>query len=234
MRGLVIAMALVLGVLPTAAPVLAQSAPPACQFVLGFKAIHDLIPDQVGDCLEDENHNPANGDGLQHTAGGLLVWRKIDNWTAFTDGYHTWVNGPCGLVERLNLQRFPFEANPDGLSVVDAPCAAGGTPAPTATSNVCVAGVSASVKYPQLGGGLQTLYVTVDDANGNPVADAAGSAHVQYSTTSRDLPLPPTGADGGAAVSWYVGGPRGTVTITVTETSGGCTATVTTSFQGRS
>ena len=35
----------------------------SCQFVLGFKAIHDLIPTTVGDCLVDEHHNPTNGDG---------------------------------------------------------------------------------------------------------------------------------------------------------------------------
>lgn len=89
-----------------------------CQFVLGFATIHDLIPQVVGQCLDDEQHNPANGDGLQHTTYGLLVWRKSDNHTAFTDGYHTWVNGAKGVEERLNTQRFPWEANPDGLPVV--------------------------------------------------------------------------------------------------------------------
>jgi hypothetical protein len=95
-----------------------SSVPPSCQLVLGFKVLHDLVPSTVGNCLDDEAHNPANGDALQHTSGGLLVWRKADNWTAFTDGYHTWVNGPYGLHERLNTQRFSWEANPDGLPVV--------------------------------------------------------------------------------------------------------------------
>ncbi len=89
-----------------------------CEFVLGFATLHDLIPRIVGQCLENEHHNPTNGDGLQMTTGGLLVWRKADNWTAFTDGYRTWVNGPRGLQERLNAQRFAWEANPDGLPVV--------------------------------------------------------------------------------------------------------------------
>ena len=57
-----------------------------CQFVLGFAALHDMIPERVGDCLETAVHNPDNGDGLQQTTGGLLVWRKADNWTAFTNG----------------------------------------------------------------------------------------------------------------------------------------------------
>lgn len=91
---------------------------PTCQFVLGFGALHGRIPAIVGACLDDEQHNPANGDGLQHTTNGLLVWRKADNFTAFTDGYRTWVHGSYGIQERLNTQRFPWEANPDALPTV--------------------------------------------------------------------------------------------------------------------
>src|SRR5215472_5434638 len=80
-----------------------------CTFVLGFGALHSLIPGLSGWCLEDEHPNPANGDGLQATAKGLMVWRKADNWTAFTDGFRTWINGPYGLQERLNTQRFSWE-----------------------------------------------------------------------------------------------------------------------------
>ena len=79
-----------------------------CQFVLGFETLRDLIGhDVVGECLENE-HSEANGDGLQQTTGGLLVWRKADNWTAFTDGYRTWINGPNGLQQRLNTERFEW------------------------------------------------------------------------------------------------------------------------------
>jgi streptogramin lyase len=85
-----------------------------CSFTLGFKALHDMIPSIVGDCKVNEHHNPDNGDGLQETTGGLLVWRKADNWTAFTDGYHTWINGPEGLQERLNTDRFPWEQGSTG------------------------------------------------------------------------------------------------------------------------
>ena len=89
-----------------------------CQFVLGFKTLRDLIgPETVGECLENEHHG-ANGDALQQTTGGLLVWRKADNWTAFTDGYRTWINGPNGLVQRLNTERFAWEADyaPGGVA----------------------------------------------------------------------------------------------------------------------
>ena len=82
-----------------------------CHFVLGFKAIRDLIGhDIVGACLEEEKYN-AIGDSVQQTTGGLLVWRKADNHTAFTDGYRTWVNGPYGLQQRLNSERFEWESD---------------------------------------------------------------------------------------------------------------------------
>ncbi|MDP2659793.1 MAG: hypothetical protein Q8R28_03595 [Dehalococcoidia bacterium] len=81
-----------------------------CRFVLGFSALHDLIPDIVGDCKVDQHYNPQNGDALQETTGGLLAWRKADNFTAFTDGHSTWINGPQGLQQRLNTERFDWEA----------------------------------------------------------------------------------------------------------------------------
>ena len=106
-RGLLIAGAVV-----AAFPVPARAA--NCQFVLGFRTLHNLIPNVVGDCLTNEQHNPLNGDGLQKTtgptgSGGLLVWRKTDNVTAFTDGYRTWLIGPLGLQVRRNTERFAWE-----------------------------------------------------------------------------------------------------------------------------
>ena len=98
-----------------------------CQFVLGFKTLLDLIGhDIVGECLEDEHYN-ATGDSVQQTTGGLLVWRKADNWTAFTDGYRTWIKGPYGLEQRLNTQRFLWEPDyaPGGGIATSTP-----TPAP--------------------------------------------------------------------------------------------------------
>ena len=90
-----------------------QSPAPAeaanCQFSLGFATLHRLIPTIVGNCLTDEIHTPTNGDGLQMTTDGLLVWRKADNFTAFTNGVQTWVNGPFGLQTRSNNARFPWE-----------------------------------------------------------------------------------------------------------------------------
>ena len=92
-------------------PVWAQT--PACRFVLGFAALRDLVgAEKVGACLEDEHFNPANGNAEQRTSGGLLVWRKIDNFTAFTDGATSWINGPNGLQSRPNGERFAWERDP--------------------------------------------------------------------------------------------------------------------------
>jgi len=100
--GLIVAFAS-LGAIP--APAHAQ----ACQFVLGFQMLHALIPGIVGDCVANEAHNGVNGDGLQQTANGLLVWRKASNTMAFTNGGTSWVFGPFGLQVRPNGQRFPWE-----------------------------------------------------------------------------------------------------------------------------
>ena len=109
------AIALLLATLFLSLPPSAGAAE-ACQFVLGFKALHDAIPDKVGDCLANQSYTPDSGDAVQqtiawHGQGGLLVWRKADNWTAYTDGSTTWVNGPFGIQRRANTERFAWEAD---------------------------------------------------------------------------------------------------------------------------
>jgi hypothetical protein len=78
-------------------------------FKLGFRLLADRVSHVVGQPTENEWHNPENGDGLQRTTAGMMVWRKADNWTAFTNGHMTWINGPYGVQSRLNNQRFPWE-----------------------------------------------------------------------------------------------------------------------------
>src|SRR5438552_15515900 len=104
----------------------AQSAP-ACQFLLGFATLHDLSLADIGDCTDNQAF-AANGDAQQHTTKGLMAWRKADNYTAFTNGYMTWINGPGGLVHRLNTDRFPWESNAPIAAPAPAPTAAA-TPA---------------------------------------------------------------------------------------------------------
>lgn len=116
--GVAVALAAALTFFFAAAPALAQG--PTCQFVLGFKALHDLDPADVGDCVDNQGY-AANGDAVQHTTKGLLAWRKADNTAAFTNGTWTWVLGPQGLQKRPNGQRFPWEANPQGLPLVPPP-----------------------------------------------------------------------------------------------------------------
>lgn len=83
------------------------------KFILGFATLAEILgEDIVGQPIENERHNPENGDGLQMTTKGLMVWRKADNWTAFTDGYRTCINGPYGLQERLNTEFFDWEIRP--------------------------------------------------------------------------------------------------------------------------
>lgn len=77
-----------------------------CELVLGFQAMSALV--DVGACLDNETSQP-NGDAIQHTTRGTLVWRRADSVTSFTDGYRTWLNGPNGLEQRLNSERLAWE-----------------------------------------------------------------------------------------------------------------------------
>ena len=83
-----------------------------CTFVLGFAQLAEVVGSAAGECTENERFNPGNGNAEQASTGGMFVWRKADNWTAFTDGYRTWINGPEGLQSRLNAQRFAWEGDP--------------------------------------------------------------------------------------------------------------------------
>src|SRR4051812_19453517 len=92
----------------SAAPVPAIGAAP-CAFRLGFATLHDLIPEIVGGCLENEHLDRASGNTVQATTNGLMVYRPCDNWTAFTNGATTWINGPYGVQSRPNGGLLPFE-----------------------------------------------------------------------------------------------------------------------------
>ncbi|HEU0168466.1 MAG TPA: PQQ-dependent sugar dehydrogenase [Chloroflexota bacterium] len=132
-----LAILLLLGAAGFFPPATTQAA--GCQFVLGFATLHDAIPDVVGSCQADQAF-AANGDAQQPTTNGLLAWRKADNFTAFNDGFHTWVNGPFGIQGRLNTERFPWEGGAGGHT---APAASALRPA-----NVGVALVAANLAAP--------------------------------------------------------------------------------------
>ncbi len=90
------------------------------EFKLGFKGLCAALGEEqckniVGEPLENE-HWGDNGDSLQQTSKGLMAWRKVDNWTAFTNGSRTWVNGPNGIQERANDERFSWENDGQDVS----------------------------------------------------------------------------------------------------------------------
>lgn len=131
------------------------TADPGPAFHMGFAALADQIPDVAGTPLEQEHYGP-NGDSLQRTTTGLMVWRKADNWTAFTDGATTWINGAVGAVSRPNTQRFPWEGGPQ-LIAAPAPAPAVAqqpvrpTAAPTSSAPVPSAPAAPPRVAPSLG-----------------------------------------------------------------------------------
>lgn len=154
-------------------PALAAAAP--CDFRLGFKAIHDQLPAQVGACLDNETYN-SSGDSVQHTAGGMLAWRHADNWTAFTDGFHTWVDGPYGLQERLNSVRFPWEHDMD----TSGSTTSSNTSTTSRTSCTAVA-TSGSVSAT----GLNSSTTIISDGSGTSVT-TSGNGTTTISSSSSD------------------------------------------------
>lgn len=122
----------------------AGAAAGGCQYVLGFKILHDALPETIGDC-RDNQASAANGDAIQHSLNGLLAWRRADNWTAFSDGYRTWVSGPNGIQQRLNSERFTWEHDVlpfNGYLVALGDGGKGGLPAGCGDSLVAVARTS--------------------------------------------------------------------------------------------
>ena len=90
----------------TASSGLAQAGP---EFKLGFQTLAQLIPQVVGQPVDNERFDPDTGNSIQRTTTGMMVWRKATNTAAFTDGSTTWLIGPHGLQVRPNDMRFDWE-----------------------------------------------------------------------------------------------------------------------------
>jgi hypothetical protein len=90
-----------------AIPGVAQASGAPCRVAAAFSDLQQQVP-AIGHCLDD-SARAGNGDVVQPTSGGLLVFRQSTATPAFTDGYHTWTIGPLGLQERLNSQTFSWE-----------------------------------------------------------------------------------------------------------------------------
>ena len=162
-----------------------------CTFQLGFRMLHDQIPAIVGECLEDEHHNPDDGDGLQGTTNGLLVWRKADNWTAFTDGSTTWINGPDGLVSRPNSgPLFPWEAGaPAASSGIEGDVVVGPTcPGPERVGQVCEQPYQATLTVLDQAGKTVTSFQT--DAQGHFRVPLAPGTYTIHPEPPASGPLP--------------------------------------------
>ena len=87
---------------------------PRCRIVLGFATLEALIGRAiVGECREDERHDPVWGVAVQRTSGGLFAFRRADGTLAFTDGHRTWLLGAAGLQRRLNTERLCWEPDAD-------------------------------------------------------------------------------------------------------------------------
>jgi hypothetical protein len=133
----------VVAAVAVAAPAAAPE-PEACGFKLGFAELRDAVgAATVGDCLEHE-YFAANGDALQRTTNGVLVWRKSSNSAAFSNGHHSWVSGPRGPQRRLNHERLAWELAGDAILSSHRVLAYYGNPLSTAM------GILGELPYPQM------------------------------------------------------------------------------------
>ena len=79
-----------------AAPYCAPGQEPV--YVFGFKALHDILGEQIGDPLECEHTEASTGDAHQQTSKGLSFYREITNTPTFTNGWDHWALTAQGLV----------------------------------------------------------------------------------------------------------------------------------------
>ncbi|MGI9149649.1 MAG: metal ABC transporter solute-binding protein, Zn/Mn family [Chloroflexota bacterium] len=113
-------------------PASAAAAQAACTFRGGFAQLQTQIPDRVGSCTADERYRPDQGQSTQTTTNGTLVWHSVDGALSFSEGSHTWVLDPNGQVQVRGLsERFPFEFNGDGFTLV------GQTPSSSTINGPC-------------------------------------------------------------------------------------------------
>src|SRR5215210_2494138 len=101
---------------PTSAPALSAAAPAPsqgpCDFGQGFATMRDLVgAPTVGECRENERQIPGNGNAEQRTANGILIYRALDGRLLFSTDSRTWINGPEGLIDRPNNERFAWEGD---------------------------------------------------------------------------------------------------------------------------
>ena len=164
-----------------------------CQFVLGFKALREMAPIAVGQCLDDQAFAP-NGDAQQHSTKGLMAWRKADNWTAFTDGYQTWLNGPTGLAKRLNTDRFSWEGDASSAGVAPATSTINAPTTAPATSSAATAPSFGYTTAPPVAAATPSLAGNVPPAYAPPpgyTVDSTGRLITPSGNLSAEAPPGP-------------------------------------------
>jgi hypothetical protein len=67
-------------------------------FTFGFADLKSALGYIMGDPIECEHPNSANGDTLQQTTTGLAVYRSATNSPEFTDGWNHWALAPQGVI----------------------------------------------------------------------------------------------------------------------------------------
>lgn len=104
MRRLIGVLTFVAALLLALGPVASAQAAPFCaagqapQFAFGLAALKSQLGATMGEPLECEHANSANGDTLQRTTTGLAYYRKATNTPSFTDGFRHWALTAGGLV----------------------------------------------------------------------------------------------------------------------------------------
>jgi hypothetical protein len=141
--GLLAAVLAVVIVLGAPEPALAQGFPfcrpgQSPQFTFGFASLKAHLGPTMGEPIECEHPNNANGDTLQRTSTGLAYWRKSTNTPTFTDGYRHWAITSAGLVAWVG-------ASPDPPATATPAAPIPGAGAPTRTLESFVGGVSGQI-----------------------------------------------------------------------------------------
>ena len=109
-RWYVVLFAVVLAVAATTMPAAARtSADGEGRWITLTPAEIQTVQQAMVSAMTDDKCDKCKVTG-QQTTTGLIVWRKADNWTAFTNGSRTWINGPAGVQDRANDEGFPWEA----------------------------------------------------------------------------------------------------------------------------
>lgn len=182
------------------APVWAASEPaPFCapdeapHFAFGIAALHDAIGPIMGDALECEHPNSANGDTLQQTTTGLAMYRQSSNTPEFTDGWNHWALTTSGILAWSggDVTAAGVDATPPPASSASSGTAssAPSTTAPSATSapaRQCV-DVSAGVCLNATQDVAGTVVLLSHSSAAQPLLQTA--ARASYTVHSGELPL---------------------------------------------